>query len=91
MPCHPLHNHLHKHNFYKRLFPLGYLNVSTPIGATMAMLVSTEMGVTAPSNVSTSVPMTRPEMGTVIPPFTAGVPSITSTQSSPLVRPRLDD
>jgi len=60
-------------------------------GATMAFPVSTEMGVTTPLNISTSVPMTRPEMGTVIPPFTACVPSTTSTQSSPLVRPRLDD
>jgi len=39
---------------------LGDLNVSTPVGATMAMPVSTKMGVTSPSNVSTSVPMTRP-------------------------------
>jgi len=54
-------------------------------------LFSTEMGVTAPSNVSTSVSMIRPVMGTVIPPFTDGVPSTTSTQSSLLVRPRLDD
>jgi hypothetical protein len=65
--------------------------VSTPVGATLAKSDSTEMGVTPPSNVSTFVPMTRPEMGTVIPPFTTGVPSTTSTQSSPLVRPRLDD
>ena len=39
---------------------LGDLNVSTLVGATMAMLVSWEMGVTAPSTVSTSSPMTRP-------------------------------
>ena len=45
--------------------PFENFNVSTPVGATMAMPVSTEMGVTAPSNISTSVPMTRPEMGTV--------------------------
>jgi len=71
--------------------PLGDLNVSTPVGATMAMPVSKKMGVTAPSTVSTSVPMTRPEMGAVIPTFTAGVPSTTSIPSSPLVMPRLDD
>ena len=67
--------------------PLGVLNVSTPVGAPMAMPVSTEMGAT----VSTSSPMTRPEMGIVIPPFIVGVPSTTSIPSSPLVRPRLDD
>jgi len=47
--------------------PLGDLNVSTVVGATMAMPVSTETGVTAPSPVSTSSPMTRPEMGTSVP------------------------
>jgi len=37
--------------------------------------------------------MTRPEMGTVIPPFTAGVPSISSMPSSsaPSNRPKSDD
>ena len=69
---------------------LGDLNVSTIMGATIAMLVSTETGVTAPSTVLTSSPMTRPEMGTFVPPFTAGIPSTTSVPSSPLVRPRLD-
>jgi len=62
--------------------PLGYLNVSTSVGATMDMPGSTDMGVTAPSTVSTSTQMTRPEMGTVIPPFTAGVPLTTSMPSS---------
>jgi len=38
--------------------PLGDLNVSTPVGATMVMPGSTEMGVTAPSTVSTSTQMT---------------------------------
>ena len=73
--------------------PLGGLNVSTPVGATMAMPGSTELGVTAPSTVSTSVQMTRPEMGTVIPPFTTSVPTTTSIPSSsaPSNRPRLDD
>jgi hypothetical protein len=71
--------------------PLGDLNVSIPVGATMAMPVSTEMGVTASSTVSTSVPMTRPEIGTVITPFTAGVPSTTNISSSSLVRSRLGD
>ncbi|KEH41573.1 hypothetical protein MTR_1g052435 [Medicago truncatula] len=47
--------------------PLGDLNVSTPVGETMAMPGSTEMGVNAPSTVSTSTQITRPEMGTVIP------------------------
>jgi len=47
--------------------PLGDLNVSTPVGATMAMPGSMDMGVTAPSTISTSTQMTRPEMGTVIP------------------------
>jgi len=69
--------------------PLGDLNVTTLVGATMAMPVSTEMGVTAPSNASTFVPMTQPEMGIVIPPFTAGVSLTTNTQSSPLVKPGL--
>jgi len=71
--------------------PLGDLNVSTAVGATMAMPVSTETRVTAPSTVSTSSPMTRPEMGTFVPLFSAGVPSTTSIPSSPLIRPRLDD
>jgi len=71
--------------------PLGDLNVSTPLGATMAMLVSTKTGVTAPSTVSTSSPMTRLEMGTVIPSFLASVPPTNSIQSFPLFRPRLDD
>jgi hypothetical protein len=62
--------------------PLRDLNVSTLVGATMAMPGSTEMGVTAPSTVSTSTQMTRPEMGTVIPPFTADVPSTTSLPST---------
>jgi len=59
----------------------------------MAMPGSTDMGVTAPSSVSTSTQMTRPEMGTVIPPFTAGVPSTTSMPSSsaPSNRSRSDD
>ena len=70
---------------------LGDLNVSTPVEATIAMFVSTKMGVTAAPNVSTSVPMTRQKMGTVIPPFTIGVRLTTSTRSTPLVRPRLDD
>jgi hypothetical protein len=67
--------------------------VSTPVGATMAMLGSTDMEVTTPSIFSTSTQMTRPEMGTVIPPFTAGVPSNTSmpSTSAPSNRPRLDD
>jgi hypothetical protein len=43
-------------------FPMGDLNVSTHVGATMTMPVSTKMGVTAPSNISTFVPMTQPEM-----------------------------
>jgi len=71
--------------------PLRDLNVSTPVGATLAMPGSTEMGVTAPSTISTFVSMTRPEMGIVTPSFTTGVPSTTSIPSSPLVRPRLDD
>jgi len=73
--------------------PLGDLNVSTPVGATMAMPGSTEMGVTAPSTISTSTQMTRPEMGAVIPPFTAGVLSTASMPSTsvPSNRPRLDD
>jgi len=66
--------------------PLGDLNMSTAMGATVAMPSSTEMGVTAPSTVSTSSPMTRPEMRTFVPPFNAGVPSTTSIPSSPLVR-----
>jgi len=67
--------------------------VSTSMGATMAMPGSTDMGVTAPSTVSTSTQMTRPEMGTVIPPFTAGVPSTTNMPSSnaPSNKPRSDD
>ena len=56
---------------------LGYLNVSTAVGATMVMPVSTKTRVTTPSIVSTSSPMTRPEMGTFVPPFTVGVPSTT--------------
>jgi len=35
--------------------------------------------------------MIRPEMGTLVPPFTTGVPSTTNTPSSPLVRSRPDD
>jgi hypothetical protein len=63
------------------------------VGATKAMPGSTDMGVTAPSTVSTSTQMTRPEMGTVIPPFIAGVLSTTSMPSSnaPTNRPRSDD
>ncbi|KEH17009.1 hypothetical protein MTR_0054s0240 [Medicago truncatula] len=63
------------------------------MGATMAMPGSTEMGVTAPSTVSTFTQMTRLEMGTVIPPFTTGVPSTTimPNSSAPSNRPRLDD
>jgi len=73
--------------------PLGDLNVSTPVGATIAMPGSTEMGGIAPSTVSTSTQMTRPKMGTVIPPFTTGVPSTTNmpSTSAPSNRPRLDD
>jgi len=73
--------------------PLGDLNVSTPMGATMAMPVSTDMGVTAPSTVSTSAPLTRLEMRNVIPPLTAGVPSNTNmpSTSAPSNMPRLDD
>jgi hypothetical protein len=73
--------------------PLGDLNVLTPVGAIMAMPGSTKMGVTVPSTVSTSTQMTRPKMGTVIPPFTAGVPSTTNmpSTSAPSNRPRLDD
>jgi len=73
--------------------PLGDLNMSTSVGATMAMPSSTEMVVTAPSTVSMSAQMTRPEMGIVIPPFTTGVPSTTSmpSTSAPSNRPRLDD
>ncbi|KEH38136.1 hypothetical protein MTR_2g461890 [Medicago truncatula] len=71
--------------------PLGDLNVSIPVGVTMAIPVSTKTGVTAPSTVSTSSPMTPPEMGTFMPPFTACVPSTTSVPSFPLVRPMLDD
>ena len=71
--------------------PLGDLNVSTVVGVTMAMPLSTETRVKVPSTVSTSSPMTRPEIGTFVPPFTAGVPLTTSVPSSPLVRPRLDD
>jgi len=73
--------------------PLGDLNVSTLVGATMAMPVSTDMGVTTPSIVSTSASLTRPEMGNVIPSFTAGVPSNTSipSTSAPSNRARLDD
>jgi len=71
--------------------PLGVLNVSTAVWATMAMPVSTEMGVTTPSTVSTSSPTTRSEMGTFVPPFTVGVPLTTSVPSSPLVRPMFDD
>jgi hypothetical protein len=64
-------------------FPLG--DLSTPVGATME--------VTAPSTISKSTQMTQPEMGTVIPPFTAGAPSTTNmpSTSAPLNRPRLDD
>ena len=67
--------------------------MSTPVGATMAMLGSTEMEVTAPSTISTSAQMTRPEMGTVIPPFTTGVPStiIIPSSSAPSNMPRHDD
>jgi len=59
----------------------------------MAMLGSTEMEVTAPSTISTSAQMTRPEMGTVIPPFTTGVPStiIIPSSSAPSNMPRHDD
>jgi len=73
--------------------PLGYLNVSTHVGETMAMPGSMEMGVTAPSTVSTSTQMTQLELGTVIPPFTAGVPLTASmpSTSAPSNRPRLDD
>jgi len=71
--------------------PLGDLNVSTHVGATMAMPVSTKMGVTAPSTVSTSAPMTRPEMETFVPPFIVGVPSTSNIPSSLLIRPKLDD
>lgn len=73
--------------------PLGDLNVSTPVWATMAIPGSTEMGVTAPPTVSTSTQMTRPEMGTIIPPFTTGVPSTSNmpSTSAPSNRPRLDD
>ena len=71
--------------------PLGDLNVSTAVGATMAMPVSTETGVTASSTVLTFSPMTRLEMGTFVPLFTASVSLNTSVPSSPLVNPRLDD
>jgi len=73
--------------------PLEGLNVSTPVGATMAMPVSSDMGVTTPSTVSTSAPLTRPEMGNVIPLFTVGVPSTTNipSTSAPSNKPRLDD
>jgi len=59
----------------------------------MAMPGSTEMGIIAPSTVSTSTQMTQPKMETIIPSFTAGVPSTTSMPSSnaPSNRPRLDD
>jgi len=70
--------------------PLGDLNVSTHVGATMAMPCSTKMRVTAPSTVSTSAQMTRPEMGTVIPPFIAGVPSTTSIPFLVLLQIGLD-
>jgi len=73
--------------------PLGDLNVSTHVEATMAMPGSAEMRVTSPSTVSTSTQMRRSKMGTVIPPFTVGVPSTTSmlSTSAPSNRPRLDD
>jgi len=59
----------------------------------MAMPGSTDMGVTAPSTNSTSTQLTRSEIGTVIPPFTVGIPSTTSmpSTSAPSNRPRLDD
>jgi len=59
----------------------------------MAMPGSAEMRVTSPSTVSTSTQMRRSKMGTVIPPFTVGVPSTTSmlSTSAPSNRPRLDD
>ena len=65
----------------------------TLVGVTMAMPSSTDMGLTTPSIVSTSTQMTLPEMGTVIPPFTTGVPSTTSMPSTSASsnRPRLDD
>jgi len=79
--------------FLQATTPSGDLNVSTAVGATMATPVSTEMGVTAPTTVLTSTPMTQPEMGTFVPPYTAGVPLSTSVLGSPLpsVKLRPDD
>ena len=70
--------------------PLGDLNMSITVWATMAMPISTKTGVTVPSTIPTSSPMTRPKMGTFVALLTAGIPSTTIVPSSPLVRPRLD-
>jgi hypothetical protein len=65
-------------------------SIPTALGATMAMSVSTDMGVTAQTVIAQ---MTRLEMGTYVPPFTAGVPVTTSvpTSPNPQVRTRFDD
>jgi len=64
--------------------PVVSASVSTSVGATMVMPVSTEMGVTAPTTTPTvTAQMTQPEMGTFVPPFTAGVHVSTSVPSSP--------
>jgi len=58
----------------------------------MAMPVLTEMGVTASLTAPTTA-VTQPEMGTFMPPFTAGVPVSTSILASsyPQFRARNDD
>lgn len=69
-------------------------NVSTAIGALMAMPVSTEMGVIAPPTASTTAAaMTQLEIWTFVPPFTASIVVSTSIPISPhtQVRARLDD
>jgi hypothetical protein len=80
---HNHHNLLHKHKLHGHP-PLQCASVSTAVGATMAMPVSTEMGVTAPI---VTAQMTQPEIGTFVPPFTAGVPVSTNVPTSnPKVR-----
>ena len=58
----------------------------------MAMPILTEMGVTASVTAPTTI-VTQPEMGTFVPPFTAGVPVSTSIAASsyPQFRDRSDD
>jgi len=54
------------------------------VGETMAMPILTNMGAAAPTTALTiTASMTQPEMGTFVPPFTAGVPMSTSIPASP--------